>query len=266
MHASILESVLRQVRSVRAHIRTSEHVRNLVIRRDIHCTNASRLCFDVGAFYSEPLDATEWRVIDHCASVTRLYAVYERYVGQILTAYIAFLESSHKYADLSAQVRDEHRRLLGRVLTDLDKDRYRHLAVDSMVRDFLSCLSGDGSYRILPDALLAHDQNLRLQELAQLLVRCDISDIRDWLLRHRIARAFFREQGRQSDTAEAELRQLVDARNEAAHVGLEIDNVFGPEVLVEFADFVAVLCSVIHERVCHEIVHRSVNLAWISQT
>jgi len=260
MYSSTLDGLLRQVGTVRAHVRTSERIRNLIMRRDILCTNAARACFDVGSFYSEALDPTEWRIIDHCAAVTRLYAVYERFVADILGAHLAFLESNFKYAELNDRLRRDHRRFLGNILADLDKSRYGHLPLESVIKDFQDCLSGSASYRILPDALLTHDQNLRMPELSELFSRCDVGDMADWMSRHRTARAFFREQSRQSDTVDAELRQIVEARNDAAHGGLEVDNVYGSEVLVEFADFIAMVCIVIHERICHEGVSKLVTL------
>jgi hypothetical protein len=84
-------------------------------------------------------------------------------------------------------------------------------------------------------------------ELNALCSRCGIGNASTWIAKHRLVKDFFRDQGRQSDTAEAELNQLVQYRNDAAHGGAAVDTVLGPDVLVEYIEFVEALCGALVE-------------------
>lgn len=77
----------------------------------------------------------DWKVIDHCSAVTRLYAIYEQFVHELIRAFLSFLESSVAYPQLDAPLRAEHRRMLGQVLINLDRERYQSLNFESIIGD-----------------------------------------------------------------------------------------------------------------------------------
>lgn len=95
--------------------------------------------------------------------------------------------------------------------------------------------------------MLAHDQNLRMAELVDLFRKCGVGNVQDWLPKHPAVRKFFSDQGRQSDKVDAELKNLVTYRNDAAHGGVEVDQLVGREILVEYADFLAALFHALAE-------------------
>lgn len=48
-------------------------------------------------------DEREWQIYDHCAVVTRLYAIYERFVEDLIAAWLENLPNIvNKYSDLEA--------------------------------------------------------------------------------------------------------------------------------------------------------------------
>jgi hypothetical protein len=206
-------------------------------------------------FYKRTPDLTEWRIIDHCSAVTRLYSIYERFVHELLGAFLAFLESSAAYPDLDASLRAEHRRSLGQVLLSMDQERYRALQFESIIEDLAKAFSHSGSYRLLPEAMLAHEQNLRLTELSKLFNRCGITGVTEWVLKHRVLKKFFSEQERQSDKADAELKQIVNYRNDAAHG--DVDTVLGAEILMEYTEFLSAMLQALAECVQWWVIEKS---------
>jgi len=254
MYELILERSQRSVDAVRRHIDSSNAIRSLIAQRQIRCVNEIS-CFDLSPFYERTPNSTDWRIIDHCSAVTRLYSIYEQFVHELLGAFLTFLENNVSYSELEPVLRAEHRRSLGQILLNLDRERYRNLQFESIIGGLAKAFSQPGSYRLLPEAMLAHDQNLRLLELSKLFNRCGVFGVTEWIPKHRSLRKFFSDQARQSDKAEAELKQLVDYRNDAAHG--EVDTVLGADILIEYADFLSAMFIALAECVQWSVVERS---------
>ena len=249
MFQALLDRTLESIGALTRHVEFCDALRSTINGRLVRCNRDGKPCFDVSVLYDRVPDSTEWKVIDHCSTVTRLYAIYERFIRELLAGYLTFIEGNIPYRDLDSKIRIAYRRQIGRILIDLDQDRYQSLRLESIVADLSNGINGSGPYRLLPEAMLAHDQNLRLNELITIFDRCGIDELASWIARHRTLRDFFRAESRQSDTAEAELKQLVDFRNEASHGGIEIDTVLGPKILVEYLEFMQALCRSLAERV-----------------
>src|SRR5260370_10650497 len=132
MYDLLLERSQRSVDAVRRHIDSSNAIRSLIAQRQIRCANAAS-CFDLSPFYERTPNSTDWRIIDHCSAVTRLYSIYEQFVHELLGAFLTFLENSVSYPDLEAELRAEHRRSLGQILVNMDPQRYRNLQFESII-------------------------------------------------------------------------------------------------------------------------------------
>jgi hypothetical protein len=150
-----------------------------------------------------------------------------------------FIEAMKKpnYMDLDDKFQAQHRRAVGQILIDLDRERYKSTLRFETVLDDIKNIFDGGTYRLLPEALLAHDQNLRMSELANLFEKCGIAKAKEWIDGHRAVRRFLIDSGQQ-DKAESKLGQLVQYRNDAAHGGIEVDDLLGTETLLELANFV----------------------------
>ncbi|MET4290918.1 hypothetical protein ABIB06_002457 [Bradyrhizobium sp. LB8.2] len=265
MYEPYIERLARNIASIKKHLELSALVRSMISDRSISCSKGSSLCFDVGAMYASSPDPTDWKIIDHCSVVTRLYAVFERFVEDILGAHLQFLEANVAYDQLDEKFRSHHRKSVGQMLIDLDKDRYKDsITFNSILSDIGGIFRGE-RYRLLPEAMLSHDQNLRMKDLVSLFDRCGIPKLAEWIGRHRAIKIFFKG-GRQSDKADAELDQLVQYRNEAAHGGIEVTDVLGTDILIEYADFVEALCSALAECVQRNCIARAEELGKTRRT
>jgi hypothetical protein len=255
MHAALLTRSIDAISAVRKHISFSANLRSQVGADALVCKSGGAKCYDVGELLGESADVTSWRVIDHCAAVTRSYALFESFVLQILREYLAFLTKSYTFAELGPDFRAKYVRGLGKILSEHEKQRYQNLDVASVIAAASDALAGRAGYQLQAEALLRADQNLRMSEIQRLFAQCGLDNIEAWIGSHLAVKDFFSEESRLSETAVSELKQIVDYRNEAAHG--DVDDVLGAEVLVEFTHFFEALCKSINDFVQYDTLRRA---------
>lgn len=203
--------------------------------------------------------AATWKVIDHCAAFTRLYAVYECFVFDLVKEWLRLLPELYRtYEALPPGVKDGHRTGVAEILARLGGDRYAHLSEEAIIRGIYRGLSNAGSYDLLSDAFLIDDQNLRRDALSKLMSRVGIPDSWKWVSEHYLTQRFMLEVRGDTETPESELRSFVQYRNEAAH-GV-VASVLGREEIGKIAEFVGILCTVLAELVSSRIVSRRVEI------
>ncbi|MGD1920686.1 MAG: MAE_28990/MAE_18760 family HEPN-like nuclease [Pleurocapsa sp.] len=57
----------------------------------------------------------EWRIYDHCAAVTKLYAIYENFVEDLIKDWLRLLpELFLNYDDLDDRIRNTHQSGVGK--------------------------------------------------------------------------------------------------------------------------------------------------------
>lgn len=255
MHTALLDRSLEGLKAVRKYISFSASLREQVGKNAFECKSEGEKCFDITALLGEPADATSWRVIDHCTAITRTYALYEAFVIRLLREYLAFLATSYRLSELGDEFIVKYTRGIGQILIDQDKARYENIDVATLIADATAALSDKSSYQIEPAAMLRAEQNLRMAEIQRLFGYCGLSGVENWVTRHGAIEAFFAVQSRLSDTAESELKQIVEYRNEAAHG--DVDQVLGTEILIEFTDFFEAFLHSITDFVQYDILRRA---------
>lgn len=258
MHAAILDRSLGALAAIRKHVAFSANLRGQVGTPELNCRNGDTKCFDVKRILGEASDPTNWRVIDHCAAVTRTYALFESFVMEILREYLVFLSGAYKLSDLGQEFGTRYTKGIGRILQDQHKPRYRDLDVANIIVGAGDALTGKDGYQIQAEALLRAEQNLRMTELHRLFSECGLSGAESWVTSHPAVQEFFALQSRLSQTAASELKQIVDYRNEAAHG--DVDAVLGPEVLIEFTHFFEAMCRSLLDFIQYDTLRRAKEL------
>jgi hypothetical protein len=258
MHAAILERSLGGFEAVRRHITFSANLRGQVGAPELECVEKNAKCSDVRRILSEASDPTNWRVIDHCAAVTRSYALFESFVMEALREYLTFLSGAYKMSALGPDFGVRYTRGIGKILQDQHKHRYQALNIASVITGASEALADMDGYQIQAEALLRTEQNLRMAELHRLFNDCGLAGLESWVGSHAAVQAFFAEQARLSDTASSELKQIVDYRNEAAHG--DVDDVLGPDVLIEFTYFFEAMCRSLLDVIQYDIIRRAKEL------
>ncbi|MEM7759224.1 MAG: MAE_28990/MAE_18760 family HEPN-like nuclease, partial [Cyanobacteria bacterium P01_A01_bin.40] len=160
------QELLRQaednISTVRSVIKTNENIRQAIFsftnieQKSIDCVQLSNL---IEKDIPQPRDS---RIYDHCAAVTKLYAIYENFVEYLIRDWLVLLpEICPNYFDLEERIRKTHQIGTGRLLIDLNRKRYEHLLLEDVINSLHSGVSNQNGYELLLDAFLFHEQNLR---------------------------------------------------------------------------------------------------------
>jgi len=248
MIVEILNEAVSDAHTVKSLVLAGERLRSFVSsNQEVHV--ALRSTPVLADIIGDLPDLSAWRTFDHCASLTRLYAVFELFIGKTVRAWLS--EMPHvcgNYSSLGESFNRIHRRGVAQVLMNLDKDRFFYLGREDRVLDgFLKGVNGDPQYTVLPEAFLSDTRNLKRDRIEELLSQIKLEGGWDWISRNRFVVTFIEDTRGGQNTPEAELRSFVNYRNEAAHGSL--DQVLGVTPLSEYADFVVALCKAIDELV-----------------
>jgi MAE_28990/MAE_18760-like HEPN len=205
----------------------------------------------LSARFPDQPNFADWRIYDHCAVVTRLYSVFAAFVEDVLEEWLSFLSRlTAKYEDLNERIRDQHRDGVGRLLSQLQRRRYRTLTAAQVIGGLHQALNGAEAYELLPQAYFAHDRNYSPEMLAAVFLNAGVDNVTQWMDGHRLVRYFIVNVRVDSTTFEAELKNFLEYRNDAAHG--RVDNFLGTEALLQFADFVEAVSGALVERLLEE--------------
>lgn len=185
--------------------------------------------------------------------VTRLYAIYENYVETILSDYLDSIPEISSYASLNAGLKSDYRLGISHVLSKIDQERYSHLTHESVVLWYHEALTNQPRYRFVAEALIRHEQNLRLNVLESLLGRIQLPGIRTWLSQNESVTSLYTESESVFEQLDAELKTFVQIRNDAAHGVL--DDLQGKDNLERFCELMRSLIAAISA-----FLHRSLLL------
>lgn len=247
MYSAYLDRTRQSIEALKKHVKTSDMARSVIYEKTISC-KASSPCFNFPLSVETAPDRLEWRIIDHCAVVTRIYAIYEQFAHEMIKEHVVLLQKNIVFSKLPEEIKSQYRRGLATIFEKKDGPRYGHLDLQNLVEQYSSALS-DKDYTLEPLALIVQEQNLRLPELSRLMATCGISNVGVWISKHRSIQNFFSSGQRLGASAEHEMKELVKYRNDAAHGSISFDELPGLDYLYEFCDFISAVCEAISERV-----------------
>ncbi len=197
---------------------------------------------------------SRWRIFEHCAAVTRLYAILEQCVGELVRAWLDDLPSVvPDYPSLGSSFEGAHRRGVAWVLQNIDHNRNKHLLSETICREFADAVSGIPKFKILPEAFLHENKTLKMDRISELLAWLCIQDGWVWLSSHGAVTRYLQVTRGGETTCEAELRTFISYRNDAAHGSPNEVLGFGP--LMDCAEFISVLCEALCEQFDWNRVH-----------
>jgi len=252
MFEELIEKASVKISTVRAIIKTNHRLRRIVFRDSLNKQKLAKNPEFAALIEVIPTEK-EWEIYDRSAVVTRLYAIYERFVEDLISDWLRLLpDLVPRYSDLGEKIQNTHREGIGRLLIDIKKNRFQHLSVEKVVQGLSCGITDTGKYELLPDAFLLHEQNLRKEVLETVLKNAGIDEAWKWVINHKEIKYFVEEVRGSQNTAEGELKQLVDYRNEAAH-GV-VDEILGTQELLDLGDFVEALCKSLADLVTYNII------------
>ncbi|MEG4501252.1 MAE_28990/MAE_18760 family HEPN-like nuclease [Microcoleus sp. F10B5] len=252
MFDELLETVCLKISTVRSMIKINDQLRKIVFQ-DSSDIKQLKENPEFAALIEEIPSKDEWRIYDRSAVVTRLYAIYERFVEDLISDWLRRMpDLVPRYSDLGEKIQNTHREGIGRLLIDIKKNRFQHLSVEKVVQGLSCGITDTGKYELLPDAFLLHEQNLRKEALETVLKNAGIDEAWKWVSNHKEIKYFVEEVRGRQNTAEGELNQLVDYRNEAAHGST--NQILGTQELLDLGDFVEALCKSLADLVTYKII------------
>jgi hypothetical protein len=243
MFRELINTVPLKITTVRSIIKTNDILREMMFG-DVELPNTRLI-----TLLRENLpEKSEWKVYDHSAVVTRLYAIYERFVEDLISQWLTLLpEIVPTYLDLEEKIRTAHKVGVGKILQS--PNRFPNLSVMDIVQGLFDGEMGTQKYQLLSHAFLLHEENLRQGALVKLLADAGIKETWQWIVKHRNVKKFIEERGNDHHI-EDELEGLITYRNDAAHGGGDNDVLESGELLT-FADLVEDLCQALAELVTY---------------
>ena len=259
MFENLVEIVNVNINSIRAIIQTNDRLRKIVEEGRVNIQRPKDNQEIVELLKGVP-NEKEWELYEHCAVVTRLYAIYERFVEELISTWLQYLpQLVENYLELDEKIHNTHREGVGRILIEFKKDRFKDLSENQVIRGlFYGTTNPNKNYELLPEAFLLHDQNLRKDILEKLFTDAGISNTWQWVVKHRKVRNFIEEIRGNQNTAVTELNQLISYRNEAAH-GV-VDQILGTQELLDLGDFIKALCQALAELVTYQIIQKQTSI------
>jgi hypothetical protein len=261
-----LKTVNEDISTVRSIIRTNEKLREIIFREGIATGQDSQNNEELISLREIVLNEKNWRVYDHCSVVTRLYAIYESFVESSIRDWIIYLPKIFpRYSVLPEVIQGTYQIGVAKLLLKKNESRSEDLSFEKVVRRLFLAVSDDGSsYKLIPDAFLLHEQNLRKEALEKLFADAGIPEVWSWVKQHRKVKDFVEKVLADENTAEGELKELIGYRNNAAHGGI-IYNVLGERKLLDLCDFVKVLCQALAELVTYSIVEQQKSIGQVKK-
>jgi hypothetical protein len=248
MFNELLNKSTHSINTIRSIIKFNEHLRD-----KLSATQNSELL----AFKQIAPNLDEWKSYERCSVVTRLYAIYESFVENIIKDWIISLpEIFESYAELPEKIQTTHQIGAAKLLQELggNNNRYEHLSVPNIIKAlYIGAISSQEKYELVTDAFILHNQNLRKDILVKLFADAGISQSWDWIENHR----YIKEIANGSrNYAETQIKELIDYRNQAAHSD-RFDESLGINKLLEMCDVVEKICQALTELVTYEAIEHS---------
>jgi len=245
MQSATLDKLVQGISANKRHIITSDIVRELLNSADY--IMASSVSGDIeDSLRPHVPSRVEWRILDHCSAISRLYALFENYVGDAISDYVNYIQRTHTLSDISAPVQDYYRIGISKILKEISKPKLSYLNLQEMIVGYGKTLSGRKPIKLEPLAFKMHEQNLRLTEINRLFSGLGLDGINKWVERHPKILDFFGPE-KSPEGAEKLLQNLIGYRNEAAHQGLQVDDILGKDEILKYCDFLLNLSVSIHE-------------------
>ncbi len=213
------------------------------------------------ALRSECPAKLEWQVIDHCASITRLYALYEQFIEEIIREHVDFLPDVYpKYSDLPECIRRQHRTGAGQILQKWSSTSpaYAHLAETTIAGGLVDGLRAAPQYRLLKDAFLLDPENYRSNALDKLFRLIGFENTIGFIQKHPDVVEFISDRFGDQATINGTLDQFVQYRNEAAHGS--VNSILSSAELLVYVDFVSVVCKAITDMVLRRVLKLKIDV------
>ncbi|NOU30779.1 MAG: hypothetical protein HOO96_23010 [Polyangiaceae bacterium] len=196
------------------------------------------------------------RRFDYAAFTVALYASFEKFVENLITAYVRLEARRVDYAKLPQKLTDKHLTRTAELLwrRRVGEGRYVGMSELGVVRNLFACLSGAKPYVLNEAVVTAHDANLRAAEVDDVFGAVGIDNVCERACRADAIIAWYctdqaldmpPQGGVKRAVIEGRLKDIVERRNQVAHRGGNVDNLLGGEAMGGSVAFIESLATAI---------------------
>lgn len=193
------------------------------------------------------------RRFDDAAFSVALYASFEKFVENLIAAYVRLEARRVDYAALPKKLTDKHLAGTAELLWRGGRgdSRYAGLSELGVVKNLFGCLSGATPYVLNEAVVIAHDANLRAGEIDALFGAVGIEKVCDRACRADAIVAWYcaaqgletPSNGVQRTVLEERLKDIVERRNQVAHRGANPIDLLGSAAMSEAVAFIESLAK-----------------------
>jgi hypothetical protein len=190
------------------------------------------------------------RRFDYAAFIVALYTSFEKFVEKLITEYVQ-LEARHvDYATLPPKLTDKHLLKSTELLCRsklLGEGRYAGINVMGVVRNLFDCLNGAKPYALNVAAVIAHEANMRANEVDAMFGVVGIEKICDRVCSADAMKAWYcdgqgletpPQDGVKRTVIERRLNDIVERRNQVAHNGDAPTELLGDKAMNDAIAFI----------------------------
>ena len=189
------------------------------------------------------------RRFDYAAFVVALYASFEKFIENLIVAYVRLETGRVEYAALPPKLVKKHISRTAEILSRgrLGEGRYASLRELDVVKNLFECLSGATPYTLNEAAVVAHDFNLHRGEIDTLFAAvgidkvCDrarrVDALLDWYCAAKELDAVPQDEV-PAATVEERLKDVVERRNQVAHRGGNPVDLLGADAMGDTLNFI----------------------------
>ncbi|MBL9045685.1 MAG: hypothetical protein JNM83_29010 [Myxococcales bacterium] len=189
------------------------------------------------------------RRFDYAAFTVALYASFEKFIENLVAAYVRLETRRVPYAELPQKLVKKHLFRTAEILSRgrLGEGRYAALSELDVVKNLFDCLSGMTPYTLNDVAIVAHDLNLRPGEIDALFAAVGIEHVCERVRRADALLEWYcaskglvqaPQDGVPSATIGQRIEDIVERRNQVAHRGGNPVNLLGTDEMSDMIAFI----------------------------
>ncbi len=259
----LLEQVRKKTQAIRFVLKQNESLRNILFTDD---ENVRQKAVELNLNLSEnSIYITEWKIYEHSAVVTQLYATYENFVEKLISKWLdALPQLITKYDQLDEVIRNNHRIGVGNLISKFGDNRYVDLKLEQIIQSLFDGIKKNSKYELIPESFLISSQNnLRQGELQKLFSSVGLKDFESgwmWLKNHQNIKEYIDNILGGSNTLEKELDKFIKYRNITAHSLVQDNEFLGYESLLNLCFFVEAICEALADLLIYHFLMKKADI------
>lgn len=200
-----------------------------------------------------------WQVFDCSAAVTRIYALYENSICNLVEEFAMHIARLYpNYRDLDDSLRIGHRVGIAQILSRWSPENslFSKLTEEKIAAGLVDGLRGD-PYSLLSDAFLTDSNNYRPDVITRMFSKLGIKAAFERSMKMPDAEELCSKILESGDTPTSYLREFIVERNEAAHGALH--ELSSSARLIEYVTFIEMLVGCLATLLRSEIINRGIS-------